>query len=238
MVTVGVGVNKYVEDLLTFGQAFVDSKKRQLRFSAFAVASRICSYAPWTTIAVIKRAFRTKPHNGFCANLEAIWEQFPWNNCLELLEDLLRYFHTTCKEPISKLKPQARNKLLTNIDICATENFLLKAQSMKKIKADDIKSSLLGNTTKFLTSMEVTASQLPTPDRAWIITLRFVGNDESTCVISAIAYRADRHDHRAQSHQVRRGNRRTTQRTSGCADRWSDLENRRARDRAADARVV
>ena len=80
----------------------------------------------------------------------------------------MRYFHTMCKELISKLQPQLRNKLLTNIDITATENFFLKAQSMKKIKADNIKLALLGNTTKFLTSMEVAANDLPTPDRDWL----------------------------------------------------------------------
>ena len=67
-----------------------------------------------------------------------------------------------------KLHPQSRNNVLGILDICAAENVFLKAQSTKKIKVDDIKSSLLANTTKYLTQIHVTAKQLPTPDRAWI----------------------------------------------------------------------
>ena len=48
-----VGKNTYVDWLLQFGSAFVDSKKRQLRFSAFAVANKINHDFPLTRIAVI-----------------------------------------------------------------------------------------------------------------------------------------------------------------------------------------
>ena len=47
LISAGVGKNSYIEDLLEFGGCFVDSKKRRLRFSAFAVANKIAPWAPW-----------------------------------------------------------------------------------------------------------------------------------------------------------------------------------------------
>jgi hypothetical protein len=58
MICVGVGKNSYIDDMLEFGGCSVDSKKRQLRFSAFAVANKMPKLAPWTKIAVLKRAYR------------------------------------------------------------------------------------------------------------------------------------------------------------------------------------
>ena len=123
LVCAGVGTNSYIEDLLEFGGCFVDSKKRQLRFSAFAVANKICEQAPWSKIAVMKRAYRKKPVNGFCPSPEPIWGDFEWTGGLEFLEDLLRFFHGTCASYVAKLSPQSRQKLLANIDVAATDAF-------------------------------------------------------------------------------------------------------------------
>ena len=73
LISTGVGKNTYVEELQNFIGASVDSKNRQLRFSAFAVANKIDAHAPLTKIAIMKRAYRKKPSLGFCPNPEAAW---------------------------------------------------------------------------------------------------------------------------------------------------------------------
>lgn len=93
VISVGVGTTSYIDSLMDFGQAFVDSNLRQLRFSACGIANKICAQAPWTKKAVIKRALKSKPINGFCANPEIVWTRLPWEECIELLEDILRFFH-------------------------------------------------------------------------------------------------------------------------------------------------
>ena len=84
LISQGVGTNTYVDDLLEFGACFVDGKKRQLRFTAFAVANKINERAPWTKVAVMKRAFRKKPTNGFCPSPEPLWGECEWDRLRKL----------------------------------------------------------------------------------------------------------------------------------------------------------
>ena len=59
-----VGTNTNVEDFQEFASVFIDSSRRQLRLSAFAVANKIPQQAPLTKMAVMKRAYRKKPTIG------------------------------------------------------------------------------------------------------------------------------------------------------------------------------
>jgi hypothetical protein len=68
LINAGVGRNTYLQDLFDFASCFVDSKTRQLRFSAFGIANKIHEQAPLTKIAVMKRTYRKKPCLGFCPN--------------------------------------------------------------------------------------------------------------------------------------------------------------------------
>ena len=58
LINAGVGTNTYVEDFQEFASVFVDSSRRQLRLSAFAVANKVQQQAPLTKMAVMKRAYR------------------------------------------------------------------------------------------------------------------------------------------------------------------------------------
>ena len=89
LINAGVGHNTYLQDFQDFSCVFVDSTKRQLRLSAFAVANKIAEQAPLTKIAVMKRAYRKKPSMGFCANPEAVGATFTME-MLGSLEELLR----------------------------------------------------------------------------------------------------------------------------------------------------
>ena len=72
--SVGVGYNTYLDGLLDFGVAFVDSRKRQLRSSAFAVTNTMGDDFPLAKIAVLKRSYRKKLIHGCCPGPEADWE--------------------------------------------------------------------------------------------------------------------------------------------------------------------
>ena len=86
--SIGVGYNTYIDGLLDFGATFVDSKKRQLRFSAFAVANQIDDDLPLTKIGVLKRAYRKKPSHGYCPNPESDWTKIDTVK-MARLEDIL-----------------------------------------------------------------------------------------------------------------------------------------------------
>jgi hypothetical protein len=60
-ITLGVGTNTYVPDLLEFVAVYVLSSQRQLRFSAFGIANKLPEGCPLLKVAVIKRAYRKDP---------------------------------------------------------------------------------------------------------------------------------------------------------------------------------
>jgi hypothetical protein len=146
----GVGKNTYVDHLLEWTHVFVDSKKRQLRFAAFAVINSMCEKAVWSRMAVVKRAYRNKPNACFCPSPEAAWGTFEWAH-LQKLEDLLRFFHGSCKEILDGMKPQSRRILLLgNIDIAAAELFWAAKDQKLKHGVQKIQEILLAGTKKYL----------------------------------------------------------------------------------------
>ena len=60
LISLGVGTNTYIEDFMNFATTYVDSSKRQLRFSAFAEVNKLRGDRPWTKVALMKRAYRKK----------------------------------------------------------------------------------------------------------------------------------------------------------------------------------
>ena len=137
MICIGVGKNSYIDDLLEVGGCFVDSKKRQLRFSAFTAVNKMCKQAPWAKIAVFETGL-SKTHNGFCPSPEAAWGDFEWDH-LQTLEEVLRFFHGACRPWLDKVQAQSRSKLLANIDVAATDTFF--GASDPKQKKNNTKKS-------------------------------------------------------------------------------------------------
>jgi len=159
LISAGVGTNSYVDHLLEWTGVYVDSKKRQLRFGAFAVLNKMPPKAKWSQIAVAKRAYRKTPVNGYCASPEAAWGELGWP-CLETLEELLRFFHVVCKDDyVDKMTPQSRATTLANIDIAAANalwaHASTKSSKSSKLKAGDEKTQelLLEAVKKYLPSM-------------------------------------------------------------------------------------
>jgi hypothetical protein len=149
LISAGVSYNSYIDHLLEWTGLYVDSKKRQLRFAAFAVINKMCEQAVWSKIAVVKRAYRKKPVNSFCPSPEAAWGEFAWAH-LQKLEDLLRFFHVACKAIVDTKTPQSRIQLLANIDIAAAETFWAAKDPKLKYGEQKIQALLLEATKKYL----------------------------------------------------------------------------------------
>ena len=175
LINAGVGHNTYLQDFQDFSGVFVDSTKRQLRLSAFAVANKIAEKAPLTKIAVMKRAYRKKPSVGFCPNPEAAWGTFTMET-LGPLEELLRWFHSSCKASLDALPPQSRIKVLGNTDVVAADTFLVSmAEADKKRLAATarcayVRKALLGATAKYLEALGLSPETAPscTESAPWI----------------------------------------------------------------------
>ena len=153
--SLGVGKNTYVDQLLQFGAAFVDSKKRQLRFSAFAVVNKVNHDYPLSRVAIVKRAYRKKPHHTFCPNPEQQWTKID-TAFLEKLEQLLFYFHEKRLPAVQKLPEEDQAKFWAAVDVSAAEEFFLKATRTGRWKCSvrTIEETLLESTLKYFEQLE------------------------------------------------------------------------------------
>ena len=160
LISLGVGKNSYVEDMLEFAGCFVDSKKRQLRFSAFSVPNKMFQSCPWAKVAVIKRSYRKKPVSGFCPNPESQWTSVEEVR-LQLLEGLLRFFHVDLTDLVGKLEPQSRQKLLGNIDVAAADAFFTQASKKQKVSIKTLQNALRESTHEYATQLGVQKTHVP-----------------------------------------------------------------------------
>ena len=149
LISNGVGTNSYVDDMLEWTAIYVESNTRQLRFGAFAIVNKMNERAAWAKMAVIKRAFRKSPSNGWCPSPEALWGTIPWEH-LQILEDLLRFFHVACKHITDAMTPKFRITLMANIDIAAADTFFAAKDPKLKNGPVKIQQLLLDATRKYL----------------------------------------------------------------------------------------
>ena len=156
LISNGVGRNTYIDHLLEWASRFVDSKKRQLRFAAFAPLNKMCDKAIWSKMAAVKGAYRKQPNNGFCPSPEPTWAEFSWDH-LQKLEDLVRFFHGSCKVLVDKMQPHSQIQLLGNIDIAAAEAFWNSKVSKEGVQK--IEERLLAATRKYLGPMGLEEDQ-------------------------------------------------------------------------------
>jgi hypothetical protein len=101
---------------------FVNSKLRQLRFSAFTVINKMCGDAHWSKVAVLKRAYHRKPKNGYCANPETAWTEFN-SESISPLEDALRFMHVECLSSVQAMGTFEANKAVSGFDVMAADTF-------------------------------------------------------------------------------------------------------------------
>ena len=76
----------------------------------------------WAKIAALKGAYRTKPNNGYCASPEHDWIKLSQSR-MQILEEILRFFHVACKAMISKLTLPNQILIQGNIDCISADAF-------------------------------------------------------------------------------------------------------------------
>lgn len=169
LISCGAGKNGYIANLMEWLGRFVDSKKRQLRISAFTVINKMPAEGPLSKVAVLKRAYRKTPGGGFCQNPEAAWGTFRWATdqgiCLShgttaagglrLLEELLRFFHVYCDEYTAQLDPYERILLVGNIDVQCADLFFGARTAKSRFTYYQMREFMLDGTKKFLCKINI-----------------------------------------------------------------------------------
>jgi len=167
LIHAGVGTNSYADDLLAFATIFVDSKKRRLRLCAFGAINKMSVQHQWVRVAVLKRAYRKKPSNGFCPNPESHWGEYD-DGAMNKLEELLRFFHVACKPFFEKLQPQSRAKVMADIDIAATDTFFFYEKPRVKPNMKKLQERLLEACEKHLEHLGISPDDAFFTEQSWI----------------------------------------------------------------------
>ena len=123
VVNLGILDAPFVPHLLDFAAEFVNGAKRQMRLQAFAMVNKIPNTCPWTKIAVIMRAYRTKPRYTWCQCPEILWTSADVNR-LDKLEQVLHYFHHTLLSAVADMGRHDRLTFLSNVASYACEAFV------------------------------------------------------------------------------------------------------------------
>ena len=165
MVSLGVGTNTYLDNLLDFARFFVNSQKRQLRFSAFTAANKIPKSCPRIRVGLIKRAYKKNPSNNFCPNPEELWGKCDEAH-LEELEMFLDFIHVECVDVLDKLTPKQRSKVVSEFDNRATDAFYV--QKSQKRNIEKIREEILEATADLAKELQIMDRKTSRAEYAWI----------------------------------------------------------------------
>ena len=88
--------------------------------TAYGEANKLPIWAPRLKRALIQRAYRKTPINGYCPGPEPFWAKAPVHD-LEKIEELLFYFQVTCLAFLSKLDKMTRMDFETNVTIATLQ---------------------------------------------------------------------------------------------------------------------
>ena len=175
VISLGAHTNSYIQELLEFGDRFVDSKFRQLRLSAFTEVNKIPGSCPRSKLAILKRAYRKKPQYGYCPSPEASWKAVPETQLLDL-ESLLQYFHFNCKAAVAEAIPKENViAFLSNVDVAASEAFCVEKREKFR------KQAMLKAIVKYYEQLHDKASE-KLPEKASLEKTKFEWIDFASCL--------------------------------------------------------
>ena len=175
VISLGAHTNSYIQELLEFGDRFVDSKFRQLRLSAFTEVNKIPGSCPRSKLAILKRAYRKKPQYGYCPSPEASWRAVPETQLLDL-ESLLQYFHFNCKAAVAEAIPKENViAFLSNVDVAASEAFFVEKREKCR------KQAMLKAIVKYYEQLHDKASE-KLPEKASLEKTKFEWIDFASCL--------------------------------------------------------
>ena len=134
VINLGGDKTVFLPDLIEFGRRFVDQKKRQLRWHAFAEVNKVDRQYPRTKLAMLKRAYRKNPTNGFCPSPEPCFQKADFD-CLSKFEQLLHFFHVEAAAAVAAFgDSHKQHALLANVDVAVAEAFAVCKNKEIKIR--------------------------------------------------------------------------------------------------------
>ena len=166
----GMGKTSFMQDLMQYMSAFVDPKKRRLKFSAFADANLLGLECPRLKVALIKKCYRSKPQRGICPNPTAFWKTAKERGaCLQEGEQLLHYMHVTAAPSMQAIDPKSRSAMLANVDIAVCTAFELMTSAESKSQYA-VRQKLCMQVAKHVSTW-MKGNSVPTPaaDADWVV---------------------------------------------------------------------
>ena len=178
----GMGKTSFMQDLMQYMSAFVDPKKRRLKFSAFADANKLGLECPRLKVALIKKSYRSKPVKGICPNPIAFWSTATNRGvCLTEGEQLLHYMHVTCAPSMQQIDPKSRGAMLANVDIAVCTAF--EQMTLADSKSQEaVRHKLCMQVVKHASTWMLGGRRaLPKPaaDADWVVDALLAAADES-----------------------------------------------------------
>ena len=176
----GMGKTSFMQDLMQYMSAFVDPKKRRLKFSAFADANKLGLECPRLKVALIKKSYRSKPVKGICPNPNAFWSTAKNRGaCLTEGEQLLHYMHVTAAPSMQQIDPKSRGAMLANVDIAVCTAF--EQMTLAESKSQEtVRHKLCMQVVKHASTwMQGNSLPKPAADADWVVDALLAASPEA-----------------------------------------------------------
>ena len=176
----GMGKTSFMQDLMQYMSAFVDPKKRRLKFSAFADANKLGLECPRLKVALIKKSYRSKPVKGICPNPDKFWSTAKNRGaCLTEGEQLLHYMHVTAAPSMQQIDPKSRGAMLANVDIAVCTAF--EQMTLAESKSQEtVRHKLCMQVVKHASTwMQGKSLPKPAADADWVVDALLAASPES-----------------------------------------------------------
>ena len=173
VVDLGARKGGHVDYFLDFARRFVNPNGRKLRWASFGQANLLGCKCPRAKVAALMRAYRKEPTRGYCPVPEANIFKHDESD-LESWEELLYYFHWTCKDAVASVLGSNGFKLLVNVDIATAEAMAKAVKGRSPSDPKSAKRMMLTHTVKHWNMLKEEAGKKnvplppPRPEGRWI----------------------------------------------------------------------
>ena len=164
---VGADQQTYLPDFLRFTSKCVSSQHRRLRLATCALLNQL-QCGPLTKMALCKRSLKAKPGPDlYCPAPEQELLKTPKDE-LEVLEDILFFFHTSIKNAVTTHLPEGGDVVFYgNVDVFASEAFVkeMKTSTSRSNPARRLQSyrkALVNATARYWGQLTDKGAVLPT----------------------------------------------------------------------------
>ena len=166
--TMGARSGPWLKVYQQFAQRFVNSSERRLRLSAFTIVNQMAESCPRAKLAVLFRAYRKEPTNGWSPSPEQLWAKDGDDTAgyhLESLESLLNYFWATCQAQCGAMPNDQGFQLQIKVAIRGADTLAKQITANRKITKEAMRTALLEGVHTWFEELKAAAGAqgLPAP---------------------------------------------------------------------------